>query len=416
MGDATADLMRLRPVTFRYKQPYADGSEPIQYGLIAEEVAEVHPELVARSADEQIETVKHQVLDSMLLNEVQRLNTMARSILEVIRPWVTLRKEDTCVMAIAMEPRLLYVQFHIDTNCINAESTLSDVNKLESWETDEVILPLILSETARDESLRGKGDDPVRHSRNRKRHAKANTHIFTIEESDENSANRYHDVERALFPGGATTDRQKRDVRIVCEAQKYGARVALYGRKINNAENQLAFIEFLRLIADRVITPEEAVRAYHAVLERLGIRPQRQLADDLLLQTNVMSYSGSSSASVSAAIPSAGEFARPPAAVGQQRAVLADGWTPAPNRHGPISVGPTAEACACGGHAAKCECEEVNEATTATTDTRRVAHAHTCSCEKNTVETETVQPDFARMTQAEKLAWNQAYRDRIFGV
>src|SRR6202035_1026802 len=36
MGDATANLMRLRPVTFRYKQPFEDGSQPIQYGLIAE--------------------------------------------------------------------------------------------------------------------------------------------------------------------------------------------------------------------------------------------------------------------------------------------------------------------------------------------------------------------------------------------
>jgi hypothetical protein len=72
MGAASHDLMRLRPVTFRYKQPFADGSKPIQYGLIAEEVAEVYPDLVAHSADGQIETVKYQVLDSMLLNEIQR--------------------------------------------------------------------------------------------------------------------------------------------------------------------------------------------------------------------------------------------------------------------------------------------------------------------------------------------------------
>lgn len=72
MGDATSNLMKLRPVTYRYKQPYADGSEPIQYGLIAEEVAEVYPELVAHSADGQIETVKYQMLDSMLLNEWQK--------------------------------------------------------------------------------------------------------------------------------------------------------------------------------------------------------------------------------------------------------------------------------------------------------------------------------------------------------
>jgi len=79
---------------------------------------------------------------------------------------------------------------------------------------------------------------------------------------------------------------------MIHEAQKYGARVALYGRKINNAENQLAFIEFLRLIVDGVIEPREAVRAYHSVLEKLGIKPQRPLEEDLQLQTNVMSYGG----------------------------------------------------------------------------------------------------------------------------
>ena len=42
--------------------------------------------------------------------------------------------------------------------------------------------------------------------------------------------------------------------KLLSEAKKYGARVALFGRKINNAENQLAFIQFLRLIADGEIT------------------------------------------------------------------------------------------------------------------------------------------------------------------
>ena len=55
--------------------------------------------------------------------------------------------------------------------------------------------------------------------------------------------------------------------KLLSEAKKYGARVALFGRKINNAENQLAFIQFLRLIADGEITAEEAVRAYHGVLQ-----------------------------------------------------------------------------------------------------------------------------------------------------
>lgn len=81
--------------------------------------------------------------------------------------------------------------------------------------------------------------------------------------------------------------------KLIAEAQKYGARVALFGRKINNAENQFAFIRFLRLIVDGVISPEEAVRAYHGVLQRLKIRSHRSLEEDMVLQTGVMSYGGS---------------------------------------------------------------------------------------------------------------------------
>ena len=64
--------------------------------------------------------------------------------------------------------------------------------------------------------------------------------------------------------------------RLIHDAQKYGARVALFGRKINNAEHQLAFIEMLRLITDGKLSPEEAVRAYHGVLQ--GQEHQAQAA------------------------------------------------------------------------------------------------------------------------------------------
>jgi hypothetical protein len=82
MGGASNGLLRLRPVTFRYKKAYDDGSKPIQYGLIAEEVAEVYPDLVARSADGQIETIKYQLLTPMLLNEIKKQKEQIRSLEE----------------------------------------------------------------------------------------------------------------------------------------------------------------------------------------------------------------------------------------------------------------------------------------------------------------------------------------------
>jgi hypothetical protein len=72
MGDVSAALLKLRPVTFRYKKPYDDGSKPIQYGLIAEEAAEVFPDLTVFNADGTPETVKYHLLPALLLNEYQR--------------------------------------------------------------------------------------------------------------------------------------------------------------------------------------------------------------------------------------------------------------------------------------------------------------------------------------------------------
>jgi hypothetical protein len=79
------------------------------------------------------------------------------------------------------------------------------------------------------------------------------------------------------------------------EAKKYGARVALFGRKINNAEHQLSFVQHLRAVADDQLKPDEAVKAYHGVLQKLGIRPQRSLADDLQQTEAASAYSGTSS-------------------------------------------------------------------------------------------------------------------------
>lgn len=75
MGDRSAGLSELRPVTFRYKrEDKGENERPLRYGLIAEEVAEVFPELVVFNEDGAPETVKYHLLSSMLLNELQRQN------------------------------------------------------------------------------------------------------------------------------------------------------------------------------------------------------------------------------------------------------------------------------------------------------------------------------------------------------
>ena len=72
MAAASDRLFKLRPVTFRYKQPAADGTKPLQYGLIAEEVAEVYPDAVTYNAAGEPDGVQYHKINAMLLNEVQK--------------------------------------------------------------------------------------------------------------------------------------------------------------------------------------------------------------------------------------------------------------------------------------------------------------------------------------------------------
>jgi hypothetical protein len=69
MGAITAKLGQLRPVTFKLK---TDAEGPVQYGLIAEEVDKVYPELVIRDNESKIQGVRYDELAPMLLNEVQQ--------------------------------------------------------------------------------------------------------------------------------------------------------------------------------------------------------------------------------------------------------------------------------------------------------------------------------------------------------
>ena len=69
-------------MTFRYTQVYGDGSKPAQFGLIAEEVAEVFPELAVRGDDGQVETVHYEKLSVLLLNELQRQERRMREVLD----------------------------------------------------------------------------------------------------------------------------------------------------------------------------------------------------------------------------------------------------------------------------------------------------------------------------------------------
>ena len=69
MLEASSKLAQLRPVTFHYKN---DPKDVRQYGLIAEEVVKVYPELVIRDDSGKIQGVHYEELAPILLNEIQK--------------------------------------------------------------------------------------------------------------------------------------------------------------------------------------------------------------------------------------------------------------------------------------------------------------------------------------------------------
>ncbi len=68
---------------------------------------------------------------------------------------------------------------------------------------------------------------------------------------------------------------------LISRAERAGARVALFGRKINLAQDPLALVGMMRAVVARELSPTEAVRAYHGALQRAGIVPALRLEDDL---------------------------------------------------------------------------------------------------------------------------------------
>jgi hypothetical protein len=94
MAEASSGLMELRPVTFHYKPEYANGPNIMQYGLIAEEVAEVYPGLVQYDPNTgKPHAVSYHFVNAMLLNEVQKLHKEIEALKEKSEDSVEQRQE-----------------------------------------------------------------------------------------------------------------------------------------------------------------------------------------------------------------------------------------------------------------------------------------------------------------------------------
>lgn len=119
-----------------------------------------------------------------------------------------------CIPASVDQDRFVTLSLHIDTNRINARTALPNMNQLERWRSDGVIL-MQMSNTAREEAVAGGSAARAK---------KASSYIFTLTMNlidDERRLMR--EIEAILFPGGASSASERNDIEIVFNAWKYSA-------------------------------------------------------------------------------------------------------------------------------------------------------------------------------------------------
>lgn len=191
------------------------------------------------------------------LTDARHAGPIAREIVERARKLFSLTDDPEPIepaepiMDMPFQRRLLYIPImQIDTNLINAKQRLEEVNCLERWAEDGVIL-INMSWTAHAEAQAD--DNPYRIK-------KAAKQLFTIDTGDADAELTFK-VGAALFPGGPKNENQQNDVRIVCEAIKWhatlvtndGASNSQPGGILGNRNKLQAITEI------RILSPKEAV-------------------------------------------------------------------------------------------------------------------------------------------------------------
>ena len=93
-----------------------------------------------------------------------------------------------------------------------------------------------------------------------------------------------------LIPGvlGGSRGTTRDTFELVAQAAKYGARVALFGRKVNLAEDSIALVTLMRAVVEGAVKPDEAVRAYHDGLAKKKLAPDRPLSEDMVITDPVL--------------------------------------------------------------------------------------------------------------------------------
>lgn len=89
-----------------------------------------------------------------------------------------------------------------------------------------------------------------------------------------------------ILGGSAGTTRDTFE--LIAQAERFGGRIALFGRKIYLAEDSVEIVRSMRRVVEGKCSPIEAVKAYHDHLTKIGLTPTRSLADDLELTDPIL--------------------------------------------------------------------------------------------------------------------------------
>jgi len=97
-----------------------------------------------------------------------------------------------------------------------------------------------------------------------------------------------HDPSLVVGILGGSSGTTRDTFELLSRAEAAGARIALFGRKIQRAESQLDLVALMRPVIRGDLTPADGVRAYHEALGAAGKTPKRSLTDDLQVTEPVL--------------------------------------------------------------------------------------------------------------------------------
>jgi HAMP domain-containing protein len=109
MDNSSQALFALKPVTFRYKKEI-DPSQSLEYGLVAEEVAQVDPSLAILDKNGQIDSVRYNAINAMLLNEFLKEHSKVEKLTKDFRATVAQQQKEIQALAATVKEQAQQIQ------------------------------------------------------------------------------------------------------------------------------------------------------------------------------------------------------------------------------------------------------------------------------------------------------------------